>query len=278
MRVLIQRCGAPISVAVLVAALPLALNAQDRDSQEPARPDDRATAAALAEVKSYRFFDGDGTPADFQLTPKPLLRYNNPVTGITNGFVFAWTGDDRPQAIAALYQNPGQGVSTEMHSLTGERIGAVRDDGDRWSPDKPGVTFAAFADAPRPGRSAGVRRIQLRRLAKRFSVERIDPDGERHQLRLLSAPLLTYGREPADVLAGAMFAFVQATNPDTLLLLEARRHGGEHRWEYALARLHHREMRATLSGAPVWTVGQLSNAQKGDRRGVYTIFRRRSSD
>jgi hypothetical protein len=53
----------------------------------------------------------------------------------------------------------------------------------------------------------------------------------------LSTPLYRYEKPPGDVLEGAVFAFVLGTDPELLLVLEARRDEGATVWQYALARM-----------------------------------------
>jgi hypothetical protein len=51
--------------------------------------------------------------------------------------------------------------------------------------------------------------------------------------RLLAKPLLSYHERPER--DGAIFAFVQDTDPEVLLILENRAHGDGTRWEFAIA-------------------------------------------
>ncbi|MAG94065.1 MAG: hypothetical protein CMJ48_09980 [Planctomycetaceae bacterium] len=58
------------------------------------------------------------------------------------------------------------------------------------------------------------------------------------QLRRLSQPIYRYESDNANLLDGAMFAFVQGTDPEVFLLLEARSKGNNHQWEFALVLCH----------------------------------------
>ena len=49
----------------------------------------------------------------------------------------------------------------------------------------------------------------------------------------MTQPVLRYQPEQGDAADGAIFVFAVATDPEALLMLEARRHSGALRWEYA---------------------------------------------
>ena len=176
--------------------------------------------------------------------------------------------------IATVYQFPGRPLSAEFHSLSLGTFSALRDDGTRWQPKDAGVTFQPVPNTSPPAEATVGRRIQMRAIVQRFAADRTEPNGVNYQLRLLPRPLFRYGKDGSSISEGAIFTFVQGTNPDVLLLLEARRQPAGYRWEYALARLHHRTMRASFDEKTVWRVAQLSNSEKEDRRASYTIFRR----
>ena len=108
---------------------------------------------------------------------------------------------------------------------------------------------AAVADSP-------ARRLrQMRDLAAGFSVVLIDrrgnAEGERQNLRLLTNPIYRYASPDRGVTDGALFAFVVGTDPEALLVVEAR--GEEHdTWQYALARLNRDELAAYRQEREVW--------------------------
>jgi hypothetical protein len=94
----------------------------------------------------------------------------------------------------------------------------------------------------------------MRNLAREFRVEIDEQAGVTAQLRLLTQPLLRY--EPTSGIAkdGAIFAFNAGTDPDALLLLEAREVDNRLRWEFAFGRLHFVEIRAFRGDKAVWKV------------------------
>jgi hypothetical protein len=92
-------------------------------------------------------------------------------------------------------------------------------------------------------------------MARRFSISLQGPDARRTQQRLLTQPLDRYSDPEAGLLDGVLFAFVGATNPNGLLILEAWSEGaGIRTWRYALARQSNFEEAALIDGKPVWSV------------------------
>ena len=72
---------------------------------------------------------------------------------------------------------------------------------------------------------------------------------------------------------GAVFAFARATDPDVLLLLEARAKTGEDpKWHYALARMHCGELCDELSGPRSMAAGIKWTQPFARPNGAYTLF------
>lgn len=86
-------------------------------------------------------------------------------------------------------------------------------------------------------------------------------DSDREELRMLPRPVYRYETDPKGPLDGAIFAFVQGTDPEAFLLLEAARAGGEgdreYEWRYALARRTSGRMETRYRGQVVWTAERL---------------------
>ena len=77
--------------------------------------------------------------------------------------------------------------------------------------------------------------------------------------RSFLAMLNRYRDPEAGLLDGMLFAFVGATNPNVLLILEAwSEDAGNRAWRYAFARLSNVEETALLDGKQVWNVPLIS--------------------
>src|SRR5215210_4623272 len=102
----------------------------------------------------------------------------------------------------------------------------------------------------------------MRSLAERFRVTMTGwkaDRSDREEMRLLSRPIyryeLTDGKAAhPELVDGAVFAFVQGTDPEAVLLLEAVRRGDRTGWQYAFGRATAGGLEARLGPSVVWTV------------------------
>lgn len=208
---------------------------------------DRATT-----VFGFRHEDREGV--EIVRVDEPLLRWTNPIRKTPGGAVYLWTSEGRPAVAMCVYTYSEQGLDWEIQSLLPSRVTGVREGRDVWTPKTPGVTFAPVPDAPAPAATEKLRLIQMRGLSRLFGAT-IGAEGKnQRKVRRLTQPLHRYGDPDGEVVDGAMFGFVMGTDPEVLLLLEARRNGDELRWEYALGRMTGSVCTATLSGKEVWSV------------------------
>jgi hypothetical protein len=78
----------------------------------------------------------------------------------------------------------------------------------------------------------------MRRLAQEFTGHSIDRDGKRWELRLLPSPLYRYPAAKTGVVDGALFAIMSSagTDPEVLLVIEAKASGENVHWQYACGR------------------------------------------
>lgn len=126
---------------------------------------------------------------------------------------------------------------------------------------------------PVPGRTAAIRQRQMKVVANTFTAEiahRDDPTLLR-KLRLLTQPLHKYG-DHGDVLGGAVYAFVDGTDPELLLLIECS--GGDRPiLRVAPARQNHRRLVLHRDAQAVWEAPQIAppfpNPRISDPGGVY---------
>jgi hypothetical protein len=69
-----------------------------------------------------------------------------------------------------------------------------------------------------------------------------------------------------------MFVFVQGTDPEVFLLLEARGHGEAARWAFAAARMNGVEFRLRYLDREVWAVEVMPWRDIGSHKETYTTF------
>jgi hypothetical protein len=126
---------------------------------------------------------------------------------------------------------------------------------EAWSPRAGSISWRDLPGAAAPADSPSLRLVQMRRQTERFTLLLLK--GERsEELRRLPQPLYRYQDETSGVIDGALFAFVEATDAECLLLLEALRPTGakEPAWRYALQRMTSLPLEAQFEGRQIWSV------------------------
>jgi hypothetical protein len=173
-----------------------------------------------------------------------------------NGAVFAWTEDGRPLVVASIFSFP---VSGSKQRLAVHEFAAFADgdlvvagsDGSPWKPPR----VAAIQPVPRaqsPPERASLLKLHCRRLAKEFAAH-MNRRGERWDLRLLPTPLVEYGPTGDTILGGGLFAFVgYSTDPEVLLLLEARLGPDGAAWHFLPIRFSDKSLYLTYQDKQVW--------------------------
>jgi hypothetical protein len=160
--------------------------------------------------------------------------------------------------VGSVFSHPEQGRRVfchEFHSLASTPLHPERGpDDQRWEPQA-GVTLAPLPDAPAVEDSPSRRLIQMRSLSRRFTAHSIDYQQQRWELRLLPQPLYRYEKPQAEVIDGALFAFVTSagTDPEVILALEARESGGAAAWHYRAVRFSDSNLYVQLAGKQIWT-------------------------
>ncbi|HZN34032.1 MAG TPA: hypothetical protein VFB80_09445 [Pirellulaceae bacterium] len=226
-------------------------------ADEPASDDQQRREAvarlAPAKAKQMNVLVGDQEPVQAALVEKPLLRWSNPTAGSVFGEVYLWTSRERPVAIASIYRwyHPFKDSTVEVVSLSSRPVQAREGEAALWQSPADGVTWQKLASAPRPAETANARLGQMRSLAREFSAELADQrSGEQvaRELRLLNQPVHRYASPESGVIDGALFAFVETTDPEAWLLLEAAAQEGQTGWRFALARMNADELRIKRGG------------------------------
>ena len=93
------------------------------------------------------------------------------------------------------------------------------------------------------------------------------------EVRPLSPPLYRHSNEKstADV---APFAFVEATDPELLLLLASRELAGKPAWHFALARMANESLKVSCLGCPLWQADLLLERRRRPPRQTLLGLRR----
>jgi len=257
-----MRLGWVLSTACVVI---FSGNAQLRAQRANESKDEPNALKAMVEdaVGRYRVF-GDANASE-AMAPERVLRWRNATRGTqhSEGVFVLWVNKGRPEASASIYPWEGN-LTHDFASLSRDGKLVARDDGGRviWSPETAGVEFRDFAGAAAPAETPAARLRQMKALADRCGVTMTGwkaDKSDREELRLL--PKLLYRYVPSEAsgagagwIDGGVFAFVQGTDPEAILLLEAVRGKGALRWQYAFARATAAGLEARVDKTVVWAV------------------------
>jgi hypothetical protein len=215
------------------------------------------------EISQYSLAVESAPKKDLELRKEPVLEWSNPVRqGVQQGVIFLWLRDGRPAAVGCIFSEPegrlkGRKVIHEFHALDREKLLVRRPEGalNEWKPQA-GLERKEFADTDPPAANRGARLVQMRRLAQEFAGHVIGGAGKRWDLRLLPAPLYRYPSAETGVIDGALFTLVSeaGTDPEVLLLIEARKEGDTTRWEYACGRFSDGSLYVKRKDKVVWSL------------------------
>lgn len=231
---------------------------------------------APAKARLLNIHTGDGNSSAAVLRPEPLLRWSNSTVGSIYGEVFLWTRDDRPVAIASIYRwyHPFHDSTLEMVSLSESPLELHESQNLIWKCPGKGVELRSIAEGPAPATAKGMRLSQMRAIARQFAVELADDRGGEQvtrELRLLNQPVHRYASESHGITDGALFAFVEATDPEVILILEAVTAGEKSYWQYGLARMNAHGLKVAKNKVTVQTWVRVTDPAK-DPDSPYAYF------
>lgn len=260
-----------VCAALLLFVSPGFGKADDLDSAERSA---EALKINTGAAKSYTFEVSGDPPYEPEFRDESLLRWSNPGAGEIYGSVFVWTHQGRPEVVASLYQwySPYTHGAHEFHSLATTSISGVRDGTPVWKSNQPGVQFRRVPDQHAMDTVRAIRLRRMREIARRFAVKKTDREGVAQEMRLLPQPIYRYPADSSHALDGALFVFVDGTDPEVILLVEARKTGNKWEWEYALTRMNSVQFVARYRDREVWRVELLPWSRVASHLEPYTSF------
>jgi hypothetical protein len=243
------------SVALLLLAL--------TGAQPPAKTDLPPEPTKLSEEieNSVRWYDVLPAEGAAPLTPVPVIRWRNVARGqLGEAMMVVWPHNGRPIAMASIYPWDGYMVH-EFDSLSRDTKVTAREEGRViWSPTTAGVQFNAVPNAPKPATSPAERLRQMKSISADFKATMTGwsaDNTDREELRLLPRPLyrydLTSAKPDPPLVDGGLFAYVQGTDPEVVLVLEAIGTPDKAEWQYAFVRATSGGLEVKLGDRVVWT-------------------------
>jgi hypothetical protein len=216
-------------------------------------------------VNTYEFIRSDDRTRALKLQPDPAFRLGRQGNGgILEGAIFLWIDEvGRPAAAVQvfLHRYAGRPDGEWIHEFTSLSTGtfAANQSGvPQWRPSEPGVVLKPLPGAPQPAAIATQRLRQMRTLAEGFKAEDNFGDVGWEVLRILPTPIRRYGKPGGTPEDGAIFAFVEGTDPEVFLFLEARPNNRGLEWQYALAPMSCWALKVQRQGQVVWSLPRRS--------------------
>src|SRR5262245_30334993 len=133
-------------------------------------------------AKSYEIALTSDAAKKLTLTEEPVLRFDDPVTGVVDGTVFVWMFDDRPTAVASIWIRKTGHEFHEFQSLATTGLTASNQDQVKWKPEKPGLERKPAPDAQAPAGTAAGRLNQMRALAREYTSTVATSDKDQQEL------------------------------------------------------------------------------------------------
>jgi hypothetical protein len=195
-------------------------------------------------------------PRRLRRSDHAILRYTNPATAaVSQGATFLWLDGKRPLAAISLSYRAEGKVWWELASLSDGPLELKQKDAVVWEPIASSRKFQAFHDAPAPAAMPSARLTQMRELARRFTVKESRRD-QWQDGRLLTQPLYRWSEEERGTVDGAVFGFAETTDPELLLIIEARRakSASSAEWHFALGKMSSAPMIVSLGGQEIFNV------------------------
>ena len=248
-----------VSLAMASAAVAQAPDAEQDDAKSI-----RTTLFQQAEAYKFESRAKDADPVELNLHERSLLNWTNPLRAADVGIIVIWEDEGLPLAFGTLF-NRGP---THMHSLTSLSefpLHATYQDKTAWTPT-PGVTWQKWEGNPNTvAPSKAVRMVQMRAIARQFEVRHRSGQAVKN-LRLMPEPLHRFKSEKHKVVDGAILAFAEGTDAETMIILRADE--TDQSWKFACARCGYFEMTALVDERVVWKVDPVrsTNARTGVRQ------------
>jgi hypothetical protein len=233
-----------LSLGAALAALafqPLA-GADEKAEREARRAELLKQMKALAEASDVRFA-ADDKPA--KLVNSPVFRYDDQPRRFIDATMWIWTDGARPVACQKVEARRHFDTNKPLWgycftSISTDQITARLSANRAWTSTEAGIAFQPVPGADSPAATSAARRRQAREIARAFACRMlVNPrTDETAEMRLLTTPIYEYADLDSKLLLGAVFGYeMNGTNPDLLVLVEARGERDKLAWNFAPARM-----------------------------------------
>ncbi|MFK8112416.1 MAG: hypothetical protein AB8B91_09445 [Rubripirellula sp.] len=204
------------------------------------------------EALSYEMKNDEGP---FQLRENPLMHWQNPERNQEQGATYIWEADGQPQVLVSIFTYEWNNVVHCRHEVISLAEGPFESrlhDELVWTPMTAGLQWTPIGESTPPSQSAARRMFQLRSLAREFEGILHHKRTGDAKLAMLPQPLLRYQSEAKGILDGAIFSFAVATDPEILLVIEAKQSDDGPLFQFAPIRSNYNALELRRKQETVW--------------------------
>ena len=187
-----------------------------------------------------------------KLRSQPLMHWSNPQRNQEQGATYIWTKDQVPLVIVSIFTFEYNNVVRSRHeviSLADDALECRLHDKLVWTPQTSGLEWTSITDTQAPASTPARRLFQMRTIARQFSGVLYSTWRPPNKLALIPQPLTRYQNPKQGLLDGAVFSLAVATDPELLVVIEARMDkGGKPVFRYAPVRSNYNKLELSRNG------------------------------
>ena len=206
------------------------------------------------EAASYEMKKAD-TQRKLTLRENPILNWHNPERQLEQGLLFVWMDGNRPAVLGSIFTYQYKNVVYIKHELTSVVPLALKvtlDGQEVWRPEAAVLTGTEIPANVKPAATASMRLTQMRAIARDLGGKLLSPETPPKELRLLPTPLIQYQDDAQGIVDGGLFALAVGTDPEIIVMIEARKVGDVTKWHLAGFRSHYDGLEMSYQGKAVW--------------------------
>ena len=265
-------CSCLFPLGLLFANIPLSV-AQEPPKVLPAAAPTKVTGGASSytpeklqtffrsEVASYEMKVAN-TNRKLTLRENPILNWHNPERLLEQGLLFVWLDGKRPAVLGSVFTfqyNNRPNLKHEVTSVTSNALIVTLGGEEVWRPEAAELAGTVVAENFSPAAAAPMRLTQMKAIARDIAGKLLSPAKGPADLRLLPTPLIQYQDEENGIVDGALFAMAIGTDPEILVMIEARKAEGVSKWHMVAFRSNFDGLEMSYKGKQVWNAPSVPN-------------------
>jgi len=195
------------------------------------------------------------TDRKLTLRENPILNWHNPERLLEQGLLFVWMDGNRPAVLGSVFTyqyNNRPNLKHEVTSVAGTALNVTLGGEEVWRPEAAELVGTVVAENVKPAATTTGRLTQMRAIARDLTGKHLSPDLPPSELRLLPTPLIQYQDEEHGIVDGGLFALAVGTDPEIIVMIEARKVGDTSKWHVVGFRSHFDALEMSYKGTRVW--------------------------